>query len=66
MTFAENPGSVRDLAAAIAAAKDGLSVLVIEPTLRIGGLVTSGLSHTDFRTFEGLNGAFLFLFSSQC
>ncbi len=47
------------IAAAIAAADDGARVLLIEPTPRIGGLVTSGLSHTDFRTFEGLNGAYL-------
>ncbi|MDZ4685552.1 MAG: FAD-dependent oxidoreductase [Planctomycetaceae bacterium] len=47
------------IAAAAAAAQDGQSVLLIEPTVRIGGLVTSGLSHTDFRTFEGLTGAFL-------
>jgi flavin-dependent dehydrogenase len=47
------------IAAAIAAAKDGERVLLVEPTDQIGGLVTSGLSHTDFRTFEGLTGAYL-------
>jgi hypothetical protein len=47
------------IAAAIAAAEDGERVLLVEPTRRIGGMVTNGLSHTDFRTFEGLNGAFL-------
>src|SRR3954469_25470623 len=47
------------IAAAVAAAEDGERVLLVEPTARIGGLVTNGLSHTDFRTFEGLNGAFL-------
>jgi len=52
-------GTPAGIAAAIAAAKDGESVTLVEPTSRIGGLVTNGLSHTDFRTFEGLNGAFL-------
>jgi hypothetical protein len=47
------------IAAALAAADDGEKVLLIEPTARIGGLVTCGLSHTDFRTFEGLTGLFL-------
>jgi hypothetical protein len=52
-------GTPAGIAAAIAAAKDGQSVVLIEPTARLGGLVTCGLSHTDFRTFEGLNGTFL-------
>jgi hypothetical protein len=47
------------IAAAIAAAKDGERVLLVEPSDQIGGLVTSGLSHTDFRTFEGLTGVYL-------
>lgn len=46
------------IAAAWSAADDGLRVLLAEPTARIGGMVTSGLSHTDFRTFEALTGAF--------
>jgi hypothetical protein len=47
------------IAAAVAAAKDGERVLLVEPSRRIGGMMTNGLSHTDFRTLEGLNGAFL-------
>ncbi|MCA9059842.1 MAG: FAD-dependent oxidoreductase, partial [Planctomycetaceae bacterium] len=47
------------IAAALAAADDGCSVLLIEPTERIGGLVTSGLSHTDFHSRESLTGSFL-------
>ena len=47
------------IAAALAAARNGGRALLIEPTAHIGGLVTSGLSHTDFRTFEGLTGAYL-------
>ncbi len=47
------------IAAALAAAEDGESVLLVEPTRRIGGLVTSGLSHTDIRTFESVTGTFL-------
>jgi hypothetical protein len=54
--YGATPGGI---AAAIAAAESGEKVLLIEPTSRIGGLTTSGLSHTDFRTFEGLNGGFL-------
>ena len=31
----------------------------MEPTERVGGLLTSGLSHSDFHSFESLTGAFL-------
>ncbi len=47
------------IAAAISAASGKHKVLLVEPTPRIGGLTTNGLSHTDFRTFESLNGTFL-------
>lgn len=46
------------IAAAIAAAKGGRSVLLTEPTIRIGGMTTNGLSHPDFRTFEALTGTY--------
>lgn len=52
-------GTPAGIAAALAAADDGESVLLVEPTRRVGGLVTSGLSHTDFHAAEGLTGAFL-------
>jgi hypothetical protein len=52
-------GTPAGIAAAIAAARDGERVLLVEPTGRLGGLVTSGLSHTDFHSFESLTGAFL-------
>ncbi|MEQ1859591.1 MAG: FAD-dependent oxidoreductase [Chthoniobacteraceae bacterium] len=47
------------IAAALAAARDGERVLLVEPSERIGGMITCGLSHTDFRTREGLTGAYL-------
>ena len=47
------------IAAALAAAEDGEKVLLVEPTDRIGGMITNGLSHTDFRTFESITGTFL-------
>ncbi|MFI4875882.1 MAG: FAD-dependent oxidoreductase [Blastopirellula sp. JB062] len=46
------------IAAACAAGREKKSVLLVEPTSRIGGLVTNGLSHPDFRTFEALTGAY--------
>ncbi len=54
--YGATPGGI---AAAVAAAKSGAEVILIEPTSRIGGLVTSGLSHTDFHSFESLSGSFL-------
>ena len=52
-------GTPAGIAAAISAAKQGSSVLLVEPYSTIGGLMANGLSHSDFRTFEGLTGAFL-------
>jgi len=54
--YGATPGGI---AAAIAAAKGGRSVLLAEPTIRIGGMTTNGLSHPDFRAFEALTGTYL-------
>lgn len=55
LIYGATPGGI---AAAISSAKSGSSVLLVEPTSEIGGLVTSGLSHTDFHSFESLSGSF--------
>ena len=47
------------ISAALAAAEGDRDVLLIEPTSRIGGMTTHGLSHSDFHSFESLNGPFL-------
>lgn len=50
-------GTLGGIGAALAAARDGVeNVLILEPSGHIGGLTASGLSHTDFRTFESLGG----------
>lgn len=54
--YGATPGGI---AAAVAAARSGSRVVLVEPTARVGGLVTSGLSHSDFHSFESLSGAFL-------
>lgn len=56
LVFGATPGGI---AAAVSAAKAGQLVTLVEPTDRIGGLLTSGLSYTDFRSFEALTGFFL-------
>jgi len=53
--YGATPGGI---AAALAAAKGGYTVLLAEPTIRIGGMATNGLQHPDFRTFESLTGTF--------
>ena len=53
--YGATPGGI---AAAIAAAKGGHSVLLAEPSIRIGGMTTNGLSHPDFRAFEALTGTY--------
>lgn len=52
-------GTPAGIAASLSAAKGGRDVLLVEPTGRLGGMITNGLSHTDFRTFEALTGVFL-------
>ncbi len=47
------------IAAALSVADGQRSVLLIEPTNRIGGMMTNGLSHSDFHSFEALHGPFL-------
>ena len=53
--YGATPGGI---AAALAAAKGGHTVLLAEPTIRIGGMATNGLQHPDFRAFESLSGTF--------
>jgi hypothetical protein len=55
LVYGATPGGI---AAALAAAEDGERVLLVEPTAHVGGMMTNGLTHPDFRTFEGLTGAF--------
>lgn len=47
------------ISAAMAAADGDCDVLLIEPTAQIGGMTTHGLSHSDFHSFEAINGPFL-------
>lgn len=54
--YGATPGGI---AAAISAARSGSTVVLVEPTKRLGGLLTSGLSHTDFHSLESLTGSFL-------
>jgi hypothetical protein len=56
LVYGGTPGGI---AAAVAAAKAGRTVLLVEPARRVGGLVTNGLSYSDFRSFESLTGFFL-------
>ena len=53
--YGATPGGI---AAALAAAKGGHTVLLAEPTIRLGGMTTNGLSHPDFRTFESITGTY--------
>lgn len=46
------------IAAAVTAARQGQRVALIEPTSHFGGMLTGGLSYTDFRTQESVTGFF--------
>jgi hypothetical protein len=41
-------GTAGGVTAAIAAAREGASVILVEPGKHLGGMVTGGLSHTDY------------------
>jgi hypothetical protein len=47
------------VAAAVNAAREGVTVALVEETGHIGGLASGGLSNTDFKTFASLGGTFL-------
>ncbi len=49
-------GTPAGIGAAVAAADEGRSVLLVEPHSFVGGLVSNGLTHTDFRSLESLTG----------
>ncbi|HEX3870333.1 MAG TPA: FAD-dependent oxidoreductase [Pirellulales bacterium] len=51
-------GTPAGIAAALSAADAGLTVLLVEPYPHVGGLLTNGLTHPDFRTFEALTGTY--------
>ena len=40
-------GTSSGVAAAISAAREGLKVVVVEPSQRLGGMLSSGISKTD-------------------
>lgn len=46
------------IAAALNAARTGRTVALIEPSRNLGGMLTGGLSYTDFRSLESLQGTF--------
>lgn len=46
------------IAAAVMAAREGKRVALVEPSAHFGGMLTGGLSYTDFRTLESTSGFF--------
>lgn len=55
LVYGSTPAGV---AAAVTAARQGHTVVLAEPTGDIGGMLTGGLSYTDFRTRESVTGFF--------
>lgn len=49
-------GTPAGIIAAIAASREGMSVILVEPTKWIGGMVTGGLSRTDIGRQETIGG----------
>ncbi|HBE71321.1 MAG TPA: xanthan lyase, partial [Planctomycetaceae bacterium] len=57
VVYGATPGGI---AAAVAAARrdSGLRIALVTPYQRVGGMITNGLTHPDFRTFEARTGLF--------
>ena len=53
IVYGSTPAGV---AAAVNAAREGVAVALVEETDHVGGLTSSGLSNTDFHSFESLGG----------
>lgn len=53
LVYGGTPGGI---AAAVAAADEGRSVVLVEPFSFVGGLVSNGLTHTDLRSLESTSG----------
>ncbi len=49
-------GTAGGVMAAVAAAREGLTVVLLEPSRHLGGMVTGGLSRTDFGKKEVIGG----------
>jgi hypothetical protein len=53
LVYGGTPGGI---AAAVGAADEGRSVVLVEPFSFVGGLVSNGLTHTDLRSLESTSG----------
>src|SRR5436190_1928773 len=51
-------GTPAGIGAAIAAAREGATVLLVEPTQHLGGLMTGGLGATDIEPLMTIGGLF--------
>src|SRR5262245_34776400 len=49
-------GTAGGIVAAISAAREGASVVVLEPTEHVGGMVTGGVGRTDVGVGESIGG----------
>jgi len=63
LVYGSTPGGIQ---AAIAASTEGASVLLVSPSARIGGMMSSGLGHTDKGNATAIGGAALKFFQDIC
>src|SRR5262249_61524323 len=57
-------GTAGGVMTAVSAAREGLTVAILEPGRHLGGMVTGGLSRTDFGRKEVIGGVALEVFQS--
>lgn len=63
IVYGATPGGI---AATVTAARAERRVILVEPTDRIGGMTTCGLSHTDIYSFESLSGVSRIRATGRC
>ena len=63
LVYGSTPGGIQ---AALSASSEGASVVLVSPTARLGGMMTSGLGHTDKGRVEAIGGAAMKFFRDVC
>jgi hypothetical protein len=63
LVYGSTPGGIQ---AAISASLEGASVALVSPSVRVGGMMTSGLGHTDKGNTKAIGGAAMKFFHDVC
>jgi NADPH-dependent 2,4-dienoyl-CoA reductase/sulfur reductase-like enzyme len=63
LVYGSSPGGIQ---AALSAASEGAAVVLVSPSARLGGMMSSGLGHTDKGNTKAIGGAAMKFFHDVC